>query len=280
MRAQSSLHDNPMDPIPCRIQRATAELPDTFTLDLAPPSGRSSFSFAPGQFNMLYVFGQGEVAISISGDPASPGKLVHTIRAVGSVTEALQKMRPGESLGVRGPFGNPWPLEAAIGKNVILMAGGLGLAPLRPAIYHLMANAGRYGSLMLLYGARNPESVLYAAELDEWASRIDTGVTVDSAGPGWRGRVGVVTELLANRSLDAASTVALVCGPEIMMRFCARDLLDKGLPASQIYVSMERNMKCALGLCGRCQYGPHFICRNGPVFSFDQVEWLFKIREL
>jgi NAD(P)H-flavin reductase len=267
-----------MEPVACRVLKVTGELADTFTMELAPPGGQAVFS--PGQFNMLYVFGHGEVPISMSGDPARPESLVHTIRGVGSVTNALLSLEPGEAVGVRGPFGSAWPLEAAVGKNVLVMAGGLGLAPLRPAIYHLLSHARRYGALTLLYGTRGPDSVLYAAELERWAAQFDAEVTVDHAGPGWRGPVGVVTELLHRRAIDKDNTVALVCGPEIMMRHCARALIDHGIPADRIYVSMERNMQCALGLCGRCQYGPYFICQNGPVFSFDQVDRLFRIREL
>jgi NAD(P)H-flavin reductase len=269
-----------MEPAPFRIREVAAELDDCFTLTLNPPGPDPSFTFAPGQFNMIYVFGHGEVPISMSGDPASPQTLVHTIRRVGPVTDALGRLKPGEAVGVRGPFGSAWPLEQAHGKNVLVLAGGLGLAPLRPAIYHLLSHAARYRSASLLYGSRSPNTLLFAAELESWAARINLAVTVDSAGPGWRGHVGVVTDLLEGRDIDPANTVALLCGPEIMMRFCARALMDMGLPATAIHVSMERNMKCALGFCGRCQYGPHFICQNGPVFSFDQVERLFKIREL
>jgi NAD(P)H-flavin reductase len=229
---------------------------------------------------MLYVFGHGEVPISMSGDPNRPEKLVHTIRHVGSVTAALQTLKPGDTVGVRGPFGSSWPLAEAKGKNVLIMAGGLGLAPLRPVIYQLMANTGHYGKLTLLYGTRTPDSILFAEELQHWSKHIDTVITVDSAGVGWEGRVGVITGLLKDRTINPETTIALLCGPEIMMRFCAYALQDKGLDAAQIYLSMERNMKCALGFCGRCQYGPYFICRDGAVFAFNQVERLFKLREV
>ncbi|MEO0330069.1 MAG: FAD/NAD(P)-binding protein, partial [Bacteroidota bacterium] len=237
------------------------------------------FAFAPGQFNMLYAFGHGEVPISMSGNTADSDKLVHTIRNVGSVTAALQKLKVGDSVGVRGPFGSSWPLEAAKGKNILVIAGGLGLAPLRSAIYYLLANPLDYGIISLLYGTRDPSSILFADELDEWSQSISVGLTVDSATPDWKGRVGVVMDLLSPQD-SFQNTVALVCGPEIMMRFCAYALLDRGLTSEDIYVSMERNMKCALGFCGRCQYGPYFVCHDGPVFSFDRVERLFKIREV
>jgi NAD(P)H-flavin reductase len=267
------------EPVPFKIEKVVPELPDCFTLTLTPSETKIPFVFAPGQFNMLYAFGHGEVPISLSGDPADTGKLIHTIRNVGSVTAALQKLKVGDSVGVRGPFGSSWPLEAARGRNVLIMAGGLGLAPLRSAIYYLLANRSDYGTISLLYGSRDPGSILFADELEEWSQKIHVGLTVDSANPDWKGQVGVVTELLSQREI-VPDTVALVCGPEIMMRFCAYALLDYGLPSADIYVSMERNMKCALGFCGRCQYGPYFVCHDGPVFSFDRVERLFKIREV
>ncbi len=269
-----------MEPVPFLIEKVTDELADCFTLTLNSPRDSASFPFLPGQFNMLYVFGHGEVPISMSGDPACPEKLVHTVRSVGSITAALQKLKVGDTVGVRGPFGSAWPLKEAEGKNILIMAGGLGLAPLRGAIYHLLANKNQYGSLTLLYGTRTPDTVIFTAELKQWAKDMDVAITVDSAKPNWEGRIGVVTNLLDSRFIDPANTIALLCGPEIMMRFCAHALLDKGISSAQIYVSMERNMKCALGLCGRCQYGPYFICKNGPVFSFDKVERLFKIREV
>ena len=275
---QTVRQHNPLEPVPYRIEAVKQELPDCFTLSL--DCGAAPFSFAPGQFNMLYVFGHGEVPISMSGDPAQTGKLTHTIRNVGSVTAALQCLTAGDTVGVRGPFGSAWPVEESKGKDVLIMAGGLGLAPLRPAIYHLLANKNDYGTVTLLYGTRTPETVLFADELEEWAGQINTLATVDSAGPDWRGSVGVVTDLLHGRKIDPENTAAFVCGPEIMMRFCARALQDKGLSASQIYVSMERNMKCAIGFCGCCQYGPYFVCKDGAVFSFDAVERLFKIREV
>jgi len=267
------------EPVPFKIEKVVPELPDCFTFSLTPSETKLPFVFAPGQFNMLYAFGHGEVPISLSGDPADTGKLIHTIRNVGSVTAALQKLKVGDSVGVRGPFGSSWPLEGARGRNVLIMAGGLGLAPLRSAIYYLLANRSEYGTISLLYGSRDPGSILFADELEEWSQKIHVGLTADSASPDWNGQVGVVTELLSQREI-VPNTVALVCGPEIMMRFCAYALLDCGLLPADVYVSMERNMKCALGFCGRCQYGPYFVCHDGPVFSFDRVERLFKIREV
>jgi NAD(P)H-flavin reductase len=275
---QAIRQHNPLEPIPFRIEAVREELPDCITLVL--DCKEKPFTFAPGQFSMLYVFGHGEVPISMSGDPTKPEKIVHTIRNVGSVTAALQRLKAGDMVGIRGPFGSIWPLEQAKGKSVIIMAGGLGLAPLRPAIYHLLANKNDYNTITLLYGTRTPETILFADELKEWGEQIDVAVTVDSAGSDWKDHVGVVTNLLNSRSLKPDSTAALLCGPEIMMRFCANALLGRGMVSSDIYVSMERNMKCAIGHCGRCQYGPYFICHDGAVFSFDRVERLFGIREM
>lgn len=277
----ASLPD-PMRPQPYQIQRVRREIRDTFTLTLQPVSGPPQFSFEPGQFNMLYAFGVGEVPISISGDPATPRMLVHTIRAVGAVTRAMQKLRRGNLLGVRGPFGTSWPLADAHGNDVVIVAGGLGLAPLRPAIYQILAQRAEYGNCELICGARTPQDLLYWKELERWRGRFDfrVHVTVDSAGPAWRGNVGVVTNIIPRARFDPLHTVALICGPGIMMRFTVKELLERGVKKENIYVSMERNMKCGLGLCGHCQLGPFFICKDGPVFSFDRIEKWFGLREV
>ncbi len=237
--------------------------------------------YAPGQFNMLTAFGVGEAAISVSGDPES-GRLIHTIRAVGTVSAALTKLEVGAGVGVRGPFGVGWPMAEADRQDVILVAGGLGLAPLRPAIYRLLAERDRYGKVTLLYGTRSPEDILYRHELEEWRGRFDFEVeaTVDHALTDWRGNVGVVTTLIDRVAIDPARTLAMVCGPEIMMRFVAKALRDRGVPDTRIYLSMERNMKCAIGQCGHCQFGPVFICRDGPVFTYDRLRTLLALKEL
>lgn len=273
---------DPMLPQLYRVQRVQPEIRGTSTLELVPTNDATGLSFAPGQFTMLYVFGVGEIPISISGDPARPHLLVHTIRAVGAVSRALQRLRRGDVIGVRGPFGSAWPIEDAKGNDVILVAGGLGLAPLRPALYALLSQREQYGRLCLLYGARTPQDVLYARELARWRSRfdLDVYVTVDSASAAWRGQVGVVTSLLAKIAFDPANTVALVCGPEVMMRFTVRELQERGLGAAHVFVSMERNMKCALGFCGHCQFGPTFICKDGPVLRYDRIQSWFGRREI
>ena len=231
---------------------------------------------------MVYAFGIGEVPISISGDPAAPEALVHTIRAVGKATQALCAARPGTLIGIRGPYGTHWPVERAEGADVVILAGGIGLAPLRPALYHIFSNRSKYGRVSILYGGRSPEALLYPVEVRRWRSRFDVQVevTVDAAPPSWRGNVGVVTTLLRRATFAPANTIAFVCGPEIMMRFALGELGRAGVTTDRAYVSMERNMKCAIGFCGHCQYGLEFICRDGPVFPFARIERLFRIHEL
>jgi len=268
-------NQNLMLPHRCRIVDRRQDNEDTFTLTMEPVEGMNGF--APGQFNMLYVFGTGEVPISISGDPNAPEALVHTTRNVGTVTSAMDALKPGDMLGVRGPFGNHWPVEEARDRDVILVAGGIGLAPLRPALYHLLANRGDFGKIILLYGARTQEEMLYREELEHWRARFDleVHVTVDRATGGWRGNVGVVTTLIPRAPFDPDNSIAMVCGPEVMMRFTVQALRKRGVPLDYIYLSMERNMKCGAGLCGRCQFGPFFICKDGPVFRFDRMQRFF-----
>jgi len=276
-----SIPADPMLPRPFEVRRVNAETYDTYTLELAPADGRPLL-FRPGQFNMLYLFGIGEVAISISGDPGRPSPLVHTLRAVGAVTRGLSALKKGDVVGVRGPFGNEWPLDAAAGHDVVLVAGGIGLAPLRPAIYRLLAERKRYGRVVLLCGSRSPQDILFRRELERWRSRFDleVAVTVDYAAGDWNGLVGVVTLLIPRAGFDPSDTVALTCGPEVMMRFATRELERRGVPPEQIHLSMERNMKCAVGFCGHCQYGPHFICKDGPIFPYREIAPIFEIREV
>jgi NAD(P)H-flavin reductase len=271
-----------MVPRPFRVVHYRREFRDTFTLFLEPKEGSREFHFLPGQFNMLYHLGAGEVPISISGDPEKPRHLVHTIRAVGNVTQLLQTYRPGDILGVRGPFGTPWPLAAAKGSDIVIVAGGLGLAPLRPVIYQVLSHRTQYGNVEIIYGARSPREMLYRLELERWRGRFDVRVhaTVDSAGPEWRGNVGVVTNLISRARFDAPHTKALVCGPGVMMRFTIQELTRLGLKPRDIFVSLERNMQCGLGLCGHCQLGPFFVCKDGPVFSYDRVGTWFERREV
>jgi NAD(P)H-flavin reductase len=273
---------NPMVPRPFRVRRVRKETHDTFTLELEPANGAEGYPFAPGQFNMVSVFGMGEVPISISGDPTSPETLVHTVRSVGIVTQAICRLKRGGVVGVRGPFGSHWPMEEAAGNDVVMVAGGIGLAPLRPVLYYLLSNRDKYGRIVLLYGARTPQDLLYKPELEKWRGHFDleVDITVDTAAAGWRGNVGVVTTLIPGARFDPAQTAAMVCGPEVMMRFTLRELEVRGVEPENIFISMERNMKCAVGFCGHCQFGPTFICKDGPVFRYDQVEAFFAKREI
>jgi NAD(P)H-flavin reductase len=274
------LHARPMVPQIAHVRRRRHDAPDAWTLELDMANGER-FLYAPGQFNMLTAFGVGEAAISVSGDPAE-GPLIHTIRAVGPVSKALTQLGAGDPVGVRGPFGVGWPMAQAEGKDVLVVAGGLGLAPLRPALYRLLGERARYGKVTLLFGARRPEDILFRHEVERWRGRfdIDVEVTVDHATDGWRGNVGVVTTLISRHDIDPSKTVAMVCGPEVMMRFVAMALMDKGLGEEAIYLSMERNMKCAIGHCGHCQLGPTFICRDGPVFTYARLKPLLAVKEL
>jgi NAD(P)H-flavin reductase len=265
-----------------RIKKVHSETCDTFSWELTELDGTTEFRFQPGQFNMLYVYGIGEVPISISSDPQQHDCIVHTIRAVGTVTTAMRSLRRGDTIGLRGPFGTAWPLEQAQSKDVVIITGGIGLAPLRPALCELMRHREKYGNVSLLYGARTPKDRLYVNEFLEPATPLNINVhsTVDHAPPGWQGRVGVVTTLIPAATFEPRNTVALVCGPEIMMRFTVAALEAMGMTTDDIYVSMERNMKCAVGFCGHCQYGPEFVCKDGPVFRFTDIRNIFGIREL
>jgi NAD(P)H-flavin reductase len=278
----ATLPTDPMVSDPYRVGQVWKETSDTFTLALEPAHSAACSGFSPGQFSMLYVFGVGELPISISGDPEEPGRLIYTVRSVGQATHALVSRKPGEMVGVRGPFGGCWPLAEARGKDVVLVAGGLGLAPLRPAIYQVLRHREDYGRLIVLYGGRSPRDLLYRKELAAWARQPDTQVlsTVDYGGLSWRGHVGVVTTLFRYVRLQPARTVAMLCGPEIMMRFVTRELESCGLGESDIYLSMERNMKCAVGFCGHCQYGPYFICKDGPVFPYSKIRSLLEKHEI
>ena len=273
----------PMLPRPCRVRRREHVGPDTWTMELDPPGG--ALPFAPGQFNMLYAFGVGEAAISISGDPARPDTLVHTVRAVGAVSRALCEAGRGATVGVRGPYGTAWPLPERGGTDVLLVAGGLGLAPLRPVVHALLARleqghrAPRRAALLV--GARTPEHLPFADELPRWRARgLEVVASVDAADASWSGDVGPVTRMLERLDLDPGAATALICGPELMMRYTARGLLDMGLPAGHIHLSLERSMKCAIGLCGHCQLGPALLCRDGPVFDLDTVGGLLEVNEL
>ncbi|WP_439657907.1 FAD/NAD(P)-binding protein [Lentzea sp. HUAS TT2] len=256
-------------PVPYRVVTRTVETHDSVTLALRPV-GESLPAFRPGQFAMLYAHGVGEVPISISGIP-DDGTLLHTVRAVGAVSRALHDAQPGTVLGVRGPFGTAWRLDDA--EDLLVVAGGIGLAPLRPVLSHPTRRT------VLVAGARTPRDLLYADELAR-LSDVDVVLTVDRGDHDWHGRIGFVTEPLASIPLDPGRTTALLCGPEPMMRFCARTLLGRGVPPENIQVSLERNMQCGVALCGHCQLGPLLVCRDGPVTGYPVAEPLLLAKEL
>ncbi|HUI11612.1 MAG TPA: FAD/NAD(P)-binding protein [Bacteroidota bacterium] len=267
---------------PVTVKKVTWETDDTFTLQIDLGALGETFRFLPGQFNMLYVFGLGEAAISISSDASSQGTLAHTIHRVGTVTTGLAQVKRGDVIGLRGPFGTSWPIGAARGKDVCIVAGGIGLAPLRPVMYAMLRERTAFERIILLYGARSPLDLLYRVELEEWAKEhnVEVLVTVDRGDSSWKGYIGVVTTLFSYLKLDARATVGYVCGPETMMKFTIDEMERRGLAEDQIYLSMERNMKCAVGFCGHCQYGPEFICKDGPVFPLPRIRHLLDKKEL
>ncbi|MHC5109972.1 MAG: FAD/NAD(P)-binding protein [Planctomycetota bacterium] len=273
---------DPLLPTWYTIRRIQRENHDTFTLQLKARDRDTRFAFAPGQFNMLYTYGVGEVPISISGDPTKSDEIIHTTRAAGTVTRAMWHMKRGDTIGVRGPFGTPWPVDKMEGRDLVIVTGGIGLAPLRPVLYHVLANRNRFGRVVLLYGARTPDDLLFGREFFGLPGRpgLDAHITVDRATSQWEGCIGVVTTLILGAGFDHDQATALVCGPEVMMRFTVNALNDRGVTNDRIYVSMERNMKCAVGFCGHCQYGPQFICKDGPVFRFDGIENIFGVSEV
>lgn len=269
-----------MEPVPYVVRSRVEENADSVTLELEPAAARLPQA-VPGQFMMLYAFGVGEVAISFSG-VHDDGTITHTVRAVGAVSTALCAARPGTTIGVRGPFGTGWGLDTAVGRDLVIVAGGVGLAPLRPVVLGALARRERYGRVILIAGARAQRDFLYCAELVSWQQdpAIEVHQTVDVPIHGWLGETGFVTEPLRRLSLQSDRTTAFLCGPEPMMRFSAKVLLDKGVPATDVRVSLERNMQCGAGWCGHCQLGPLLLCKDGPVVTYDVARPLLEVEEL
>lgn len=270
---------NPYVIHPATIVEKIREAEDitTYRLQLVDVEAQRRFRFKAGQFNMVYLFGVGEVAISIVSDPDEPELLDHTIRAVGRTTKAIAALQPGDALGIRGPFGAGWPLEEGKGRNIVIVTGGLGCAPVVGAIEYIFRRREEYGSVKILHGVKTPHDLLYRERFDAWRRHPDTEVLLTSDQPDktWRYHVGVVTELFEQVSMDPEKSMVLMCGPEIMMRLGAPILMRRGIPATAMYVSLERHMECGIGLCGHCQMGPYFLCKDGPVMRYDRVEqWL------
>lgn len=274
---------NPWQSHAVRVLSIEHEIPGvaTYALDFVHRRAGDDYDCLPGQFNMLYLPSVGEVAISVSGR-APTRAWQHTIRTAGNTTQAIERLGLNGVLGLRGPYGTAWPLEECRGADVILLAGGIGLAPLRPAVEHLLHHRENYGRLTLIYGARTPDTLLYTRQFADWVVRgMQVQITVDRATPQWTGNIGVVPLLFDRlRPLVAADSIVLACGPEVMMRYAVRGALERGLRSEQIYLSLERNMQCAVGLCGHCQLGPAFVCRDGPVFRHDRIAPFLNIEAL
>lgn len=261
---------------PASIIEKRQEAEDIFTLRLrvSDSERRRQFRFAAGQFNMLYLYGVGEIPVSIMSDPDDAEWLDHTIRVVGRVTQAMARLEPGDALGIRGPFGRGWPLDRARGHDVLFVTGGLGCAPVAGAIDYLFRRREAYGAVKILHGVKKPKDLLYRERFDAWRRHTNTEVYLasDEAGKSWRYHVGVVTELFETVRLAPERTIVMMCGPEIMMRMASQTLVRRGIPADAIYVSLERRMECAIGLCGHCQLQPYFVCKDGPVMSYAAVQ--------
>ena len=252
---------------------------DIFTLELTAPD-ESPFEFLPGQCNMLYLFGHGEIPLSICSHPDTKEKLQHTIKAIGPVTEGLGKLKKGDAVGVRGPFGTSWPLNEKV-KDILFIGGGVALPPLRTAMYHFIKQRSKYEHVTFLYGARTPQDILFKSELEGWREHgIDVEISVDRGDDSWKGPVCVVTKLINSHVYNPESTLVFLCGPEIMMHFAIKELEAKQVSEGNIYLSMERNMQCGVGFCGHCQFGPYFICKDGPIFPYTKVKKWLTIKEL
>lgn len=271
-----------LEPVWARITSITTEAQgiSTYWLQFVDPAVQSLYTFKPGQFNMVLIPGFGEAAISISSNSEDRSTLGHTIRFVGNVTRAVSRLKVGDVIGLRGPFGTAWPMQEIEGRDIIIAAGGIGLAPLRPSIYYILNHRERFGKVHVLYCARTPADLLYPSEYKQWeAADVQVHVTVDRADEKWQGQVGVVPMLFYRFRMDASNSAVLACGPEIMIRFVVFEGLARRVPAENIYLSLERNMKCGQGSCGHCQLGPYFICKDGPVFRFDALQSFFNVEE-
>ncbi len=276
-------------PFEARIRWVKKETRDTSTyaVRILDRDVQKAFRFEPGQFNMLSVPGIGESAVSISSG-SSDRELLHTIRVAGDVTTAISNLNSGDALGIRGPFGKGWPLEEAAGRDLMIIAGGLGIAPLRPVVRHIYKEfhegkgGGKGARPVLLYGAKTPKDIIYRDEFPRYRDAFDLCLAVDRADPEvyWRGEVGLVTKFLDRISFNPLNTVVFVCGPEIMMQNTSADLISRGVPGEKVFLSMERNMNCGFGTCGHCMFGPKFVCRDGPVFRFTEVEQFLPVKEI
>jgi len=273
----------PMAPYWAVVEEIAIEAPgvSTYWVRFSDPALLNSYRFSPGQFNILTMPGLGESAISISSSPEDTRRIGHTVRFVGNVTNAIGRLQVGDQIGVRGPFGTAWPMQKAVGQDIVIVAGGIGLPPLRSALYPIMNHRKNYGRVIVLYGARTPQDLQFTREYKQWEeSGVELMVTVDRGDESWQGMVGVVPLLFYRLRLDPLKTIVMTCGPEIMIRFVIFEALARRITPDRIYVSMERNMRCGLGSCGHCQIGPYFVCKDGPVFTYEQLQPYFNVEEL
>lgn len=261
--------------------KATIEgvIQETSTIKTFALSLEKDFSFRTGQFVEMTVPGIGEGPFTPSSDPNVKGKFDLTIMKVGRVTEILHGMQKGQALGIRGPYGKGYPLDKFKGKDVLIVGGGVGLAPLRSLLFTLFADIKNYNKVILRYGARTAADIVYKNSLPEWAKldKVDVVTTVDVGDPSWKGNVGLVTTILKDLPLDLKNAVSVVCGPPIMMKFVTLKLLDLGFKPSEIYLSMEKNMSCGLGKCGHCRVGKFYACKDGPVFTYEELQGIHDI---
>ncbi len=275
---------SPHLPRTAEIVERVEEARDIFTLRLrlCEAAAHAAYRFRPGQFNMLYLFGVGEVPISIVSDPADETLLDHTIRSVGRVTRGLARLVAGARIGLRGPYGRGWPMEAALGRDVLVITGGLGCAPSVSVIDYVARRRQQFGHLTIMQGVKHYNDLLWRPRYEQWARMPETTVLLaaDQGGPVWPWHVGPVTELFDQARITPGRTLVMICGPEGMMLAVVAELRRRGVPDGDIWLSMERNMQCALGQCGHCQYGPHFVCRNGPVFPLAEIAAQFGVRGL
>ena len=271
----AELPDSPFLPLRARILETQDLTPDVklFRVEIEDPGARANFRHRPGQFAFLSAFGTGESPFTFAGYPSPEGVLEFAIRRVGTVTAALHELEPGEVVGVRGPFGNTFPLEEYRGKNIIIIGGGIGLAPLRPVIQAVLNNRGDYGELLVIYGARTPADLVFAHEFPSWAEAPRTRVelTVDRGDGSWQGRVALVPTVLKELKPSAENAITVTCGPPIMIRFVLVELKALNFAPAQIVTTLESKMKCGLGKCARCNIGEKYVCQDGPVFSFSEI---------
>lgn len=284
IRPASSTSRDPWLTHTVRIAERIEEAEGVSTYRLMGVNGPSAdaYRFVPGQFNMLYLPGVGESAISMSGNPVENNGWIHTVRVAGNVTKTLASLKPGDTLGLRGPFGTGWPVEELEGQDIVIVTGGLGLAPLRPLIYSIMNRRDRFGQVWLIAGARTAEGLLYQNEFDAWRNKdLQLGLTVDRGTDQWNGSIGVVTLLIDRLRLSRpAHTHLVACGPEVMMKYAAISGFRLGIIPEKTWVSLERNMQCAVGLCGHCQLGPEFLCKDGPVLRYDKISPYLFVEQL